>query len=260
MFRRLMKLPNSLAANGVMNVLAYFWKAFILDRLYRWQRSSEAYRVDSLHTNQLAYPVKCRYGSSDFRVFRQIFLADQYRPVQLSKDIKLVVDCGAYIGYSTAYFLTKCPDAHVIAIEPDGRNFELLRQNLEAYAGRITLFHAAIWSHQTRLKVIRNDYGEWSTQVVECKENEQGDLDALDIPALLGACGYSTIDAMKIDIEGAEGVLFSRNYEAWIDRVNTFVIELHSDCNKEIFLRALNGRGFDISTSGELTIARRNNT
>ena len=92
---------------------------------------------------------------------------------------------------------------------------------------------------------------------MECKENEQGDVDACDIPTLLGARNYNMIDVMKIDIEGAESVLFSRNYESWIDRANTFVIELHGAYHKEIFLQALSGRGFDFSISGELTIAQR---
>lgn len=260
MIRILKKLPNALAKNGIMNVLVYLWKALILDRLYRWQRLLSTNRVAILHTNQLVHPVKCRYGSSDFNVFRQIFLADEYGHVQLSRDAKLVVDCGANVGYSAAYFLTKCPNAHVIAVEPDGRNFELLKQNLDAYDGRTTLIFAGIWSHQTQLKVIRQNSGEWATQVVECKEDEQGDLDAVDIQTLLCASDYSTIDVMKIDIEGAESELFSRNYEGWIDRVNTFVIELHGDSHKKIFLQALSGRDFEFSTSGELTIAQRRNS
>lgn len=257
MLKQLAKLPHALAANGISNFIAYCWKAFIKDRFYRRQDPSAPYRIDHLYTNQLPHPVKCRYGSSDFRVFRQVFLADQYGPIQAEKDIKLVIDCGAYTGYSTVYFLNKYPQAHVIAVEPDGRNFELLEENLRFYAARVTLFHAGIWSHRTRLRVVQRQYGEWSTRVMECKENERGDLDAVDIPTLLTTGGYKTIDILKVDIEGAEDTLFGHHYERWIDSVNTIAIELHSPRSRSIFLGSLYGRNFDLRTSGELIIARR---
>ena len=93
-----------------------------------------------------------------------------------------------------------------------------------------------------------------------CDKDEQGDLDAVDIKTLLCASDYNVIDVMKIDIEGAESELFSRNYDGWIDRVNTFVIELHGDSHKRTFLQALSDSDFVFSTSGELTIAQRRNS
>jgi FkbM family methyltransferase len=144
-----------------------------------------------------------------------------------------------------------------MAIEPDNRNFKLLEQNLQPYVERATFFHAGIWSHRTRLKVVQKEYGEWSTRVVECKDNEQGDLDALDIPTLLKTAGHNTIGVLKVDIEGAEKILFSRNYESWIDCVSIIAIELHGARSRKIFLESLDGRDFDLRTSGELMIAQR---
>jgi hypothetical protein len=104
---------------------------------------------------------------------------------------------------------------------------------------------------------VQKESGEWSTRVVECEENEQSDLDALDIPSLLRTSGLDTIDVLKVDIEGAEKILFSRDYESWIDHVHIIAIELHGPTSRKIFLEALQGRNFDLSTSGELMIARR---
>ncbi len=251
------KLMNGCSNMGTANALSFLWKAHVLNRLYFRQAKTDAYRTGSLTTTQLPHPVACRYGSSDFKVFNQIFFQDEYAPAQVSKDAKLIVDCGAYVGYSTMYFLQKYPNADLIAVEPDSRNYVLLKQNLEQYADRVTIINSAIWSHKTRLKIRRRAHGEWATTVAECGDDERADLEALDIPAILARSRHSRVDLLKLDIEGAEGVLFTRNYESWIDLVDVFVIEIHGDSYEKIFLRALSGGKFEFSTSGELTIARR---
>jgi 16S rRNA C1402 N4-methylase RsmH len=84
-------------------------------------------------------------------VFRQIFVELEYQPLDDVRDVQLIVDCGANVGYSSAFFLTQFPKAHVIAIEPDPDNFSLLEKNLAPYKGRFRAIQSAIWSKPTRL-------------------------------------------------------------------------------------------------------------
>jgi hypothetical protein len=64
-----------------------------------------------------------------------------------------------------------------------------------------------------------------------------------------------------MDIEGAEAIVFSEGYEAWLDKVDTIAIELHEDSDfgsaPEIFHTAVDGHGFELTRSGELTLCRR---
>jgi FkbM family methyltransferase len=242
---------------GTINALSFLWKARVLNMRYLRPGTADVYRTGRLRAKQLRSPMTCRYGSTDFKVFNQIFFLAEYEPLQLSKDPELIVDCGAYVGYSTAYFLSKYPKADVIAVEPDRRNYELLKQNLTEYGGRVTALHSAVWSHKTRLRICHDALGEWATQVRECKQGEQADIEAVDIPSILERSKHDKIDILKLDIEGAETVLFSRNFEPWIDRVDAFVVELHGDSQKALFFQALSREDFDFSTSGELTMARR---
>jgi hypothetical protein len=103
--------------------------------------------------------------------------------------------------------------------------------------------------------------GEWARQVRPARPGEGSNLRGVDIGTLLRESGYPTISLLKIDIEGAEGVLFAKNYEKWLDEVDTIVIELHDDSRfgevGAIFERAVAGRGFALGRSGELTVARR---
>lgn len=85
-------------------------------------------------------------------------------------------------------------------------------------------------------------------------------MQAVDIKGLLERSGKARISLLKIDIEGAEARLFASRYEAWLPYVDNLVIELHDDTSygnaSDIFFRAIKGRKFTVSRSGELTVCR----
>jgi len=198
-------------------------------------------------------------------VFSQIFLFREYSCIDQVRDAKLIIDCGANVGYSSAYFLSRHPEATLIAVEPDADNFALLERNLAPYRDRVKAVKSAIWSHPARLKLSEVPYRDgldWARQVRECDPSEEGGFLATDIGTLLDQSGFERISILKMDIEGAEAVVFSRNYEAWIDRVDSIVIELHDDSifgdARGIFHRAISGHGFSVTEFEELTVCIRN--
>lgn len=202
-------------------------------------------------------PVFFRYGSSDPRVFTQIFLWEEYSCIKNLENPEIIIDCGANAGYASIYFLNKYPNAHVIAIEPDTENFKICEKNLSWYQGRVSLMNSAVWSHQTGLSLYKGaDWGddyEWGIQVKECQEGQEPDIYAIGIDNLLETYGLTSIDILKIDIEGAEAVLFSKNYEKWLKKVKNLVIELHGkDCEK-VFFDALSMYDYELTKFGELT-------
>lgn len=202
-------------------------------------------------------PVFFRYGSSDPRVFTQIFLWEEYSCVGNLEEPKIIIDCGANVGYASVYFLNKYPNAHVIAIEPDRENFKLCEKNLSGYPGRVSLIKSAIWSHQTGLSIYKkDDWGdayEWGIQVKECQEGREPDIYAIGIDDLLENYGLTSIDLLKIDIEGAEAIVFSKNHEKWLDKVKNIVIELHGKECEKVFFNALSMYDYELSKFGELT-------
>ena len=211
----------------------------------------------SLKAKGCKHPVWARYQSSDLDVFYQIFIEEEYFALNNLQESKLIIDCGANVGYSSIYFLNQYPQAHIIAVEPDEENFKVCQKNFEPYSERVTLIRSAIWSHKTGLVV--HSYGEgeeWGVQVKECQENQTPDLLATDIQSLLKLSGTKSIDLLKIDIEGAESVVFSQNYHQWLNHVQNIVIELHGKECENAFLQALSGYEYKLSNSGELTICQ----
>jgi FkbM family methyltransferase len=203
------------------------------------------------------HPIWARSLSSDIDVFYQIFIEEEYLGLDDLQECKLIIDCGANVGYSSIYFLNKYPQAHLIAVEPDEENFKVCQKNLEPYSERVTLIPSAIWSHKTGLVV--HSYGEgeeWAIQVKECQENQTPDLLATDIQSLLKLSGAKSIDLLKIDIEGAESVVFSQNYHQWLNQVQNIVIELHGKECENAFFQALLAYEYKLSNSGELTICQ----
>lgn len=166
-----------------------------------------------------------RAQTSDLEAFQPIFVKREYRCLDHVKDAKLIIDAGANVGYSAAYFLERYPDAHVVAIEPDEDNFAIMRQNLERYGKRTTLYNTGVWSKMTGL-VLEPNHEEWSHQVREAAPGEHSTMTALDIGTILEKSGHERISILKIDIEGSEREVFARNH-AWLSKVDHLVIEIH---------------------------------
>ena len=88
--------------------------------------------------------------------------------------------------------------------------------------------------------------GAWAKQVREAKPGELSDIDAIDIPTVLERAGRHRISILKIDIEGAECVLFSApNVSDWLGKVDCIAVELHDDTHfgrcTDVFYRAIEG-------------------
>jgi FkbM family methyltransferase len=204
------------------------------------------------------HPLFMRTGSSDREVLGQIFIERGYDPVAMLQP-RTILDLGANSGYSSAYFLSKCPAASVVAVEPDPGNYAICCRNLEPYGGRAKLVHGAAWPERANLALDRGNWRdgrEWATQVklAEGKAALSESIDGYDMPTLIGLCGGVEIDLLKIDIEGSELELFSRNTESWLPRVKHLCIELHGPDCEAVFFRALSGYSYNLSLTGELTV------
>jgi FkbM family methyltransferase len=204
------------------------------------------------------YPLFMRIGSSDREVLGQIFIEKEYESIAVFSP-RTILDLGANVGYSSAYFLSKYPAASVVAVEPDSGNYEICCRNLEPYGSRAKVVHGAAWPERSKLVVDRGawrDGREWTAQVTLAKEENASSepVDGYDMPSLIGLSGATEIDLLKIDIEKSELELFSRNTENWLPRIRNLCIELHGPDCEAIFFRALADYSYNLSRTGELTV------
>lgn len=210
------------------------------------------------------FPLCYRVNSSDSSVLCQIFVDREYACLDDLKGVELILDCGANVGYSSAYFLSRHCNSRVIAVEPDPGNFEVLKTNLRPYGTRVSLVNACVWHESANLSPLVNVYRdgrEWAQQFGPAKEQSSANVRGVEIGRLLAESGCSKISILKVDIEGAEALVFAGSQQAWLDSVDVIAIELHDDTvfgnASAAFFSAISGHDFDVSTSGELTICRR---
>jgi len=73
-----------------------------------------------------------------------------------------------------------------------------------------------------------------------------------DLASLIQMSGFAEVDLLKIDIEGAEEVIFRAEVSSWLPRVRNLCIELHGKACRDAFFGALANYDFVHGRSGEL--------
>jgi len=207
----------------------------------------------SVWPRSLMHPVRLRARTSDAFIFRQIMIEEEYRPLR-NLQVATMLDLGANIGLASAWFLSNFPGARVFAVEADEDNCARCEENLGVYGGRVDVLHGAAWSSRAILSLCRGTH-KASIRVQETP-NDAGEIrvQGWNLSSLIEMSGFSEVDLLKIDIEGAEEAIFSADVSGWLPRVRNLCIELHGEKCRKAFFGALTDYDFDHSISGELDI------
>jgi FkbM family methyltransferase len=200
-----------------------------------------------------------RYGASDIEALKEVLRDRICGDLSNCMPPRYILDCGANVGYSSAYFLRTYPDGRVLAIEPDRGNYELCRLNLRAEiaAGRAVVLRAALWHRDERL-LISNQGPEWARTVGRAAAMAEGGdwVEGYPLSKLIEISGFPRIDLLKIDIEGAELQVFEHGISPeLLHSVATIAIELHGPECRRVFLSALPDDTFELRHSGAYVIA-----
>jgi FkbM family methyltransferase len=197
-------------------------------------------------------PIVMRPSRTDLVTFKEIFIKREYDlEFNPTLPVKVIVDAGANIGFTSIFFAHKYPDAMIISIEPDQENFEYLRLNTASYP-KIIAIKSALWNKKEAISTVDNGYGKRGIMVE--KNNGSNPLEATSISDLMEEFSISDIDILKMDIEGSEKEVFSNNYESWLPHTKCIIIELHDrmkkNSSKTVFA-ALTNYNFSLAIKGE---------
>ena len=167
-----------------------------------------------------------RPRTSDVQVFESVFLKREYEIDLSGLNPRVILDVGANIVATSVFFARRFPDATIIAIEPEGSNYELLKKNASNYSN-IKTINAAIWHKSTNLCLENPNGDSWSFYFREVYDESKVSYPAVSIGDLCDRFALEELDIVKVDIEGGEKDLFSQNYESWLPQVKILIIELH---------------------------------
>ena len=169
-------------------------------------------------------------NSEDALIFIEHILKEYYsfKFLNNKKDFVLL-DCGSFNGIETfrlnQLFKNNDRNLNSICIEANKDNFEMLHKNL-GQMNNVKIFNKAVYHtnneflFEEKINLHSNQSYSYST------DYNNGKIRTISINEIINKNNIKIIDILKIDIEGLEYELFSKNIE-WISKVNCFVIEYY---------------------------------
>ena len=191
---------------------------------YLFQRLVRKDKILSIKVHGLSRKVLIRNIPNDIQLFTQIFINEEYN-VDIKGHVNIIIDCGANIGLASLYFLSKYPNANIIAVEPEANNFQMLQKNLDHYKN-VTCLKKGIWNKTANLEIIDFSSGEAGFRVDEFQEISEKTIQAVTVRDLMDKFEINEIDILKVDIEGSEEQVFLEEPE-WLKKVNIIFCEIH---------------------------------
>ena len=201
----------------------------------------------NLKLPELMHPFEIRPNSTDLAIFGQVFLNRSYH-FDLKAEPKLIIDGGANIGLASIFFASKFPNAKIIAVEPEEKNFKAMLRNTANYKNIICM-QGALWPTKTKLSLFDDGRGESGYVTKEGAQNQ-----IIESYPIHDLAKERIIDVLKIDIEGSELELFASNYQRWLPKVKCLIIETHDSIRKGSslsVLKAISNYDFSLSVRGE---------
>jgi FkbM family methyltransferase len=187
-----------------------------------------------VHSEHFGGPIYVRPGTADAYTFYMLLNQREYDFDY--GEPKVILDLGAHIGVAAVYFATRYPNARIICVEPDDRNFRLLQANTARF-NNILAVRAAVWNRTEDVALVDPGFGTWGYQLGP-PANGGSVVAGVTMDDLLDRFELDHVDLVKLDIEGSEKAVFSSSTR-WLTSVDALVIELHDrlepGCSRSFF-------------------------
>lgn len=205
------------------------------------------------------------YNHSDYSVFKQIFNDKEYELIlkifllnNNFKGEKTIIDAGANVGYTTAYFSNNLDNVRIFGIEPSEKNANVYTRNSSYLKNKskIKLYQNALSDKENQFFETESNFRDGRDWSITTKEVESGSLKGVTIDEIIRENNLSHISLLKIDIEGAERFIFNKENDlSFLDKTQIIAIEIHDEFNiRNTIHQILIQHQFFLFESGELTI------
>ncbi len=205
-------------------------------------RATDKGRLVEVEVPSLEHAIRIRAGTTDVQELVYIAVRETYGAFLPQGEVSTIVDAGANVGDSAAWFLSRFPRARVVAIEPHPENYRLLEHNLRPYGDRVALVQGALW-HRPWTLALRPAVALDATSVAETEG--AAECEAVTMAQVLERFRIERIDLFKCDIEGAERGVFETDSEPWLARTRFIAIETHGPECLRVVEEATRRHGFN---------------
>lgn len=194
------------------------------------------------------------YEEYDLKFLKRYYeLYGLYKKNILKSKKPLIIDGGANIGFSASYFAKLFYDSEIVAVEPEVKNFSMMKRNC-AKLNNINFLNKALGSNCGFVEIenIEADHNAFRTTKIYRQSNS---IEMITVDNILNDYSNFFPFIIKIDIEGFEDDLFSKNV-SWVDKFPIIIIETHDwmlpkTANSKNFLNVISQRNRDFIHKGE---------
>lgn len=193
-----------------------------------------SFNINALNNEKIT----CRTRGTDCQVLIDTFYWKYHLPQKGLKENAIILDLGANIGLTACHFAATYSQAKIYAVELDCENYQLALRNIQPWNQRIKLINAAIWNENGFV-----GYSGESSWAYHVDNSSISKVKSITINSLISTFDIQNIDYLKMDVEGAESVLFESNLE-WLKITKCINIEIHSIAYFSKILQILEANNF----------------
>jgi len=208
--------------------------------------------------NLFGYEINFSNYSNPLFMFEEVFISKVYY-FKAKKNNPFIFDCGANIGLAIFFFKKLYPKSEIIAFEPDGEAFPVLKRNIEDNnLKNIQLINKALNNKDGEVKFYFSleNPNSFSKSIIKERVAEHNVFKKV-FAVKLSNYIKKKIDFLKLDVEGAENLVIDElDRERKLGLVEQLVLEFHHhiEPKKDNFCAILNileknGYGYQIRSS-----------
>jgi len=205
-----------------------FIKNYYLHENREIRRISKIKRHCLFTTTLLEKEIQCLDSTSFIGQYYEIIKKKIYC-FETTVESPYIVDCGANIGISLIFFITKFPKAEIVAFEPDPLVFSVLEKNLNKFNNtNITLINKGVWNADGKVNFIGNSDDTGKIVEKTLPNHKYTEIEVVRLRSFL----KKKVHFLKIDIEGAEDAVLPDIYDL-LPNIERIFIEYHSKINED---------------------------
>ncbi len=189
--------------------------------------------------------VELEFRNCDSTALKEVLVDAEYNFLKefLKSSLSpVIVDVGAHIGTFSLWVYYQNPKVKMLMVEANPTSHQILVRNIRKNfsAKQYKILNKAAWKNNDVLKFFT------AGDSMGNRVSEKGDIKVSGVTFVeivnMVIANNSSIDLMKIDIEGAEEAFFE-TADLVLDKVRRLVIELHPKyCNTESIIQKLERR------------------
>jgi FkbM family methyltransferase len=193
----------------------------------------------TVQLKHLQHPITLRCIRADMQSFVNTFIDPYLEKKAYMEDARFVIDAGANIGFTAVLYANWWPNATIVCIEPDGENAALTKENIRPYKN-VHLIQAGIWHSDAHLRIEAGQEDGFVVREVKGETvRDENSTTGISIDAIMKQFNATQIDFLKMNVEGSEKEVFSKNYANWLPNTTAMLVELHdgknAGCAKAVF-------------------------